>query len=181
MKKKALTLFAVVALPAAFLGGCAATPYQPASASMMADGYSDTMVGTNVYQVNFKGDNLTSRATVDNYLLYRAAQLAQQKGFSGFTLVNGATDDNDMVDVTPAYGMGLYPAFSPFYNVYGPFGTYEWNPWVAPAWDESVDVTSVNNYDAHATVRLTNDTGGKNYFSAAEVMQRLSSSIKMPG
>ena len=181
MKKKTLTLFLAATLPVALLGGCAATPYQPASASAMADGYSDMMVGNNVYQVNFKGNNLTSRATVDNYLLYRAAQLAQQKGFAGFTLMNATTDDTDMVNVTPAIGRGIYPGFSPYYTLYGPFGAYDWNPWTTANWDNSVDVTSVNNYDAHATVRLTNSAGGKTYFNAADVMSRLSSSVKMPG
>lgn len=180
MKKWTLAMAGFVAFPAVLLAGCAATPYQPASASAAANGYSDTMVSENTYKVSFKGNDMTSRATVDNYLTYRAAQLAKQKGYTGFMLVKDNTSANDTIDVMPTAGVGLYPEFSPYYNFYGPFGSYYWNPWDGMGWDNSVDVMSSTNYDAHATIRLTNATGGKNYFNASDVMARLGSSIKMP-
>jgi outer membrane biogenesis lipoprotein LolB len=57
------------------LAACSqATPYQPASSgSAIHGGDSQQLIAPNHYRVRFHGNSLTSRETVEAYLLYRAA------------------------------------------------------------------------------------------------------------
>jgi hypothetical protein len=67
------------------LAACAApTPYQPAADGF---GYSDQQLEENRYRVTFAGNSVTPRDVVQNYLLYRAAELTVQKGYDYFTVV----------------------------------------------------------------------------------------------
>jgi len=71
---------------AAILAACAtATPYQAASAPGAFDGFSQTMIENDRARVSFGGNSLTDRETVENYLLYRAAELAVERGFDNMT------------------------------------------------------------------------------------------------
>lgn len=52
-----------------------ATPYQPATLNHpAAGGYSDQQIEANRSRVTFAGNSMTSRQTVETFLLYRAAQ-----------------------------------------------------------------------------------------------------------
>ena len=60
------------------LAGCAQpTPYQPATEGY---GHSEQQIEDNRYRVSFAGNDLTPADTVQNYLLYRAAELTLGKG-----------------------------------------------------------------------------------------------------
>ena len=68
---------AIFALSAALLLGLTAcatpTPYQPVVRSGAAiGGFSELRVEANRFRVNFQGNSLTSRETVEGYLLFRA-------------------------------------------------------------------------------------------------------------
>lgn len=81
MKKVKLGL-AVLAMIT--LAACARpTAYQPAAASGL-NGYAHERIGADQYRVSFTGNGLTTRKTVDLYLLYRAAELTQERGFDYF-------------------------------------------------------------------------------------------------
>ncbi len=81
--KTTLALLAFAALAA-----CAKpTPYQPAPAPGL-DGYAETALGADQYRISFTGNGITTRKTVDLYLLYRAAELTQEKGFDYFIVGN---------------------------------------------------------------------------------------------
>jgi hypothetical protein len=68
------------------LAGCGQpTPYQPATSGY---GYSEQQIEDNRYRVSFAGNDLTPAATVQNYLLYRAAELTLAKGYDYFTMVD---------------------------------------------------------------------------------------------
>ncbi|WP_084396651.1 CC0125/CC1285 family lipoprotein [Henriciella aquimarina] len=63
-------------------------PYQAARAG--ADGgpgYSETRIDESVYRVSFEGNAATPARTVEDYLLYRAAEIAKQEGFASFTVL----------------------------------------------------------------------------------------------
>lgn len=71
----------------AFLAACAtATPYQQASAVGKFDGFTETVIENDRARVTFAGNSLTERETVENYLLFRAAELTVERGFDYFTL-----------------------------------------------------------------------------------------------
>lgn len=79
----------VGAVAAFALGACAtATPYKPATGSINSYGYSDTRIETGKYRVGFRGNTSTDRATVENYILLRAAELTRSEGLGHFLVLN---------------------------------------------------------------------------------------------
>lgn len=77
---------------AAISAGCAtSTRYQPAPE---ADdyGYRDVSLTSERYRVSFTGNDLTARETVENYALYRAAEIALAAGYDRFKLVERETE-----------------------------------------------------------------------------------------
>lgn len=77
---------------ALLLVGCGGpTAYVPA-AGASSYGYKDLKLQDNRYRVSFSGNQSTERETVQNYLLYRAAELTLATGNRYFVQVNGNTD-----------------------------------------------------------------------------------------
>jgi hypothetical protein len=72
------------------LAGCASapTPYQAAQGGF---GYSEQQIEENRYRVSFAGNSATTRQTVEDYLLYRAAELTVQTGHDWFQVVDRNT------------------------------------------------------------------------------------------
>lgn len=86
------------------LGACATeTPYQPGEGRY---GYSEQQIEKNRYRVTFSGNPSTPRETVQNYLLYRAAELTVQNGYDYFTVV-----DRDVERETRYYSHGYVDDF----------------------------------------------------------------------
>ena len=86
-------LVAAAAVSVLALGACAtATPYQPVGATSVRGGYAEERIAANRFRVTFSGNSVTSRDTVEMYLLYRAAELTVQGGFDCFEAQNRATD-----------------------------------------------------------------------------------------
>ena len=70
------------------LGACAtATPYQPKTSGPNGFGFSETKIEPGKYRVNFRGNASTDRATVENYILLRAAELSLQDGLGHFIII----------------------------------------------------------------------------------------------
>src|SRR5689334_3716661 len=96
---------AVALILAAGLAACATpTPYQPrapGSSGASSGGYAESRIEGDRWRVSFTGNTLTSRETVESYLLYRAAELTLQQGFDGFTIVDRATDRHTRTYVDP--------------------------------------------------------------------------------
>ena len=77
------TVFAIL-LIAVTLSGCA-TPYQP---SGITGGFSVLQIKDDVWRVRFGANGFTTRETAQTYWLYRAAELALEKGYEGFELLS---------------------------------------------------------------------------------------------
>lgn len=78
-------------LALALLAACATTtPYQP-SKKDDGFGYRDQRIEADRYHVSFTGSTATSRETVENYLLYHAAELTLANGSDYFIMTNSAT------------------------------------------------------------------------------------------
>ena len=111
MKNWMIAAAAVVALGG--LAGCeTATPYQPLNPSAaQAGGYSETKIEQDRWRVTFRGNSMTSRETVETYLLYRAAELTIGQGYDWFETVQRQTDKHTdaVVDPIGPYGYGWSP------------------------------------------------------------------------
>jgi len=100
---------------ALLLAACAtATPYGPASAGG-GYGYSDQRIQDDRYRITFRGNSSTSRETVENALLYRAAELTVDRGFDYFVFLESDTE------VQTSYRGSAYPAFYGSYGYGYPF------------------------------------------------------------
>jgi hypothetical protein len=69
------------------------TPYQPATTEK-GEGYTTQRIEQNRFRISFRGNSVTSRQTVDTYMLYRAAEVTLQNGGDYFLVVNKDVDKN---------------------------------------------------------------------------------------
>ena len=127
MKRFLLTAAVVAALGCGLASCETATPYQPAppgggGVHTGAYGYSDYKVDAARWRVTFAGNSLTSRETVETYLLYRAAELTASNGFDWFEMAQRHTENKGYayVDPDPFYGPGYaWGYWRPYWRYYG--------------------------------------------------------------
>lgn len=163
-----------------------ATPYQPLAEGRVATGgYSDQQVEANRYRVTFAGNSMTSRDTVERYLLYRAAELTREKGYDWFTMADRGTERHSRTVVDRPFGPGLYGWWGPSWRYYGRgFGWRSWDPfWGDPFWDNDIDVRTIDRYEASAEIvmgRGRKPANDPRAFDAEDVMRNLGSNIVRP-
>ena len=105
----------IFALGALGRAACAtATPYGPASQGG-GYGFAEQKIEENRFRITFRGNSSTSRETVENSLLFRAAELTRQQGFDHFIVVENDTESRTTVRGTS------YPAFYGRYGFGYPF------------------------------------------------------------
>lgn len=150
------------------------TPYQPGSGRGDA-GYTESKIENDRYRISFKGNSLTERETVENYMLYRAAELTLQNGFDTFTIVNRDTDKNSSVRQSGGY-MGSRMSYSYFVPRYG--WVRSWDPF----WSTPVSYEEVTRYEAFAEIIMGRGpkSSDPNAFDAHQVSQNLAASIQRP-
>lgn len=170
----------------ALLAGCAtATPYQPLGATQTQGGFVDQQLDQNHYRVSFYGNTLTSRQQVENYLLFRAAELTLSRGFNCFTVVNQGTDRHTTIQPDPfgyRYGGGYgYAGWSPYWRTHGPWGWHSYDPFMRgslfpPRYD------TIDRYQAMADIAMSRGQcqAGARTFNAAEVVANLRPYIVYP-
>jgi len=191
-----------IAASALTLMACAtATPYQPASEPGGYDGFSQQMIENNRARITFGGNSLTKRETVENYLLYRSAEMAVERGFETFTLQERDLEKDQKVVVTPGSGLAYDPYFGySFFRPgfgwsrgyrysrfrgfnrgrgFGRLGFYD--PFYDPFFDD-IDVREITKYRATAEVIFGNGAGVKTpqTFNAREVLKNLGPAITFP-
>lgn len=93
MKKTTLLL-----LTALLLSGCA-TNYQ--KKGFWGDGFSETRLNENVFQVSFKGNSSTDKERVQDFALLRSAELALKNGYKYFVIVESKDSDTYSTFTTP--------------------------------------------------------------------------------
>ena len=191
MSRKSAAIVASLALTA-LLGACTtATPYQPnISGQKVQGGYSEQQVETDRFRVTFSGNILTSRETVEGYLLYRAAELTVQQGYDWFEIVDRNTDADrrTYIDRDPFYSPWYGPSYGywrPAWRYYGgPYGWRTWDPyWGDPFWSNSVDVRTVTKFEASAEIvmrRGAKPADNPGAFDARAVMSNLGPRVLRP-
>ena len=91
----------LVAASVMTLAACAtATPYQAASEPGAYDGFSEQFIENDRARISFGGNSLTDRETVENYLLYRSAETAIERGYETFTLQEQNLDEDRKIRVS---------------------------------------------------------------------------------
>ncbi|MFZ0695115.1 MAG: hypothetical protein WAN51_13400 [Alphaproteobacteria bacterium] len=187
-RRSATAGFSVAGLMAATLALSACvnpTYYQPA---VDDEGYSDQRISDDHYRIRFSGNSVTPREMVENYLLYRAAEITVATGHDYFVVVDQDVERDvtyrTYVNVPPGgyfydpffyrpylYGPGFYdPAFGMYYDPY--FGAY------APATTEQFD-----KYRAYGTIAVYSGERPANEpkaYDARDVVKRLSATILRP-
>ncbi len=85
----------ILAASAALLtAACATAPTYHARTDGDRYGYSEMQLEGNRFRINYNGDTLTSRETVETYLLYRAAESTIERGYDYFIITAHDVDEN---------------------------------------------------------------------------------------
>ena len=133
---------------ALLLAGCMApTPYVPRLEGQQT-GFTDRALTKNRYRVTFTGNSVTSRETVESYLLLRAAEVTRAAGFSHFIFDTRNTRANTSVQTVPTF-----EPVDPFWGRrggYGYWGAYDCDF----GYDPSFDVVVRTNFEAYAEIIL---------------------------
>lgn len=148
------------------LAACStATPYQPADKS--DNGYSDQKISEGRYRVSFKGNDMTSRETVELYLLYRAAEITVAEQYDFFVVYDKETTADVRYD-------NVQPA------VYGAYGGYRrWGTGLS--WNQTVQTST--DYSAMFFINLYKGEPPANdprAYKAQEVLTNIGPKIKRP-
>ena len=191
-------LIATAVVSALALSACeTATPYQPLGArgTHASGGFTDQQIEANRWNVTFSGNSLTSRQTVERYLLFRSAELTLQQGYDWFTTVDRNTErKTDYVgfDNDPFYSGFGGGYFGPRWGLYrrgygwgygyggfgGGFGAFG-GPWGGG----SVDLQQVSRYTASTEIvmgRGPKPTEDRRAFTARAVVDHLRATIQVP-
>lgn len=169
---RTVALASLIALLA--VAGCASpTPYKAMDGRF---GYSERKIEQNTYRVVFNGNEMTSRETVEDYLLYRAAELTLQQGYDHFEVVAAETDATRGYYSSPTT-FGYYrPRFSRFpYYAYG-------YPWAFNTLGPEVSIRETRRFMAEAYIVMGEGTGPESsrVFDASEVQVNLAPVIERP-
>lgn len=178
---------------AATLASCATpTPYQPnIPGQQTSGGFSEMRIEADRWRVNFAGNSLTARETVEGYLLFRAAELTVQQGYDWFSIVDRQTsrDARTYVEPDPLYRPWYGPSFGywrPSWRYYGGgFGWRSWDPfWGDPFWADRVDIRTVEKFEASAEIVMrkgAKPADDPRAFDARAVVDNLRPRIQYPG
>lgn len=150
------------------LAGCAApTPYQPA---LDGHGYAEQALEDDRYRVTFSGNTLTPRETVENYLLYRAAEVTVANGGDYFLVVDKDIERNTTYHSFGGFGHHGFHRFHGFHHGHGHgFGGFGGG-----------HIRSRDSYDAFANIVVREGhkpSDDPNAYDARDVLERLAPTI----
>lgn len=154
------------------LAACAKpTPYQAAT-----DGYGFTQqrIEQNRYRINFSGNSLTPLPVVEDYMLYRAAEITIDHGYDYFDISDKDIDKSTRYYATfngpigGFYGRG-FPRYGYGYGFGAGFGTGNLRP--------------IESYTTSANVVMfkgQKPADDPDAYDAKDVIQRLGPTIRRP-
>lgn len=108
-------------------------------------GYTDQQIDQKRFRVSYSGSSHTSRDTVENFLLLRAAQLTLQAGYPAF-----------MFDTRDTKTKTSYLTSFAGWPGWGGYGFYGWS---GPGWGDqgNAESTPITRYEAYAEIVLLTD------------------------
>jgi len=189
MAKTILAVAAALVLAGGLAACETATPYQPnIPGQATSGGYSEVRLEPDRWRVTFTGNSLTSRETVEAYLLFRSAELTVQQGYDWFNIVDRHTDRRARTYVQPDplyhpwYGYGYW---RPYWRYYGRgFGWRAWDPWWGgPFWADNINVETIQKFEATAEIQMhhgAKPADDPSAFDAHAVVDNLRPRIQYP-
>ena len=94
------------------MSACASSPDYVKADKLGDEGYSESVLEKNRYQVTFTGDSTTSDQEVKNYALLRSAELTMEKGYDWFEVI---TRDSESTEVKSGNNAGVAVSNRPAY------------------------------------------------------------------
>ena len=80
------------------------TKYQDAEKPSNKFGFEETLIAPDTFRVSFEGNYETKKDTVENYMLYRAAELAKKSGHEYILFLDKEVEkDQKILDVVQQY------------------------------------------------------------------------------
>ncbi len=148
--------------------GCAEkpTPYQPKADRT---GYSQQQLDAQTWRVQFAGNINTTRETVENYLLYRSAEIMLFGGYNKFVMFEKNIENNVRYRATGLYPHFVYSSRHGYHHGLGFYGPVNYNPSVS--------------YIGTATIRIYSGGSPPNnapIYDAQEIVQQLGPTIVLP-
>ena len=156
----ALACLAVVAV----LTGCASGPVYRAAPAPGDYGYRDTQLTAEQFRVSFAGDTGVARETVENFALFRAAEVALAHGAPRFQVTSRET--------SPITG----------YTDYGPSASVGYG-WGFPYWGTGVGYSTGGStrtrYETSLLIRIGPNlpAEGDNVFDASQIKANLAAAV----
>jgi hypothetical protein len=130
--------------------------------------------GSNRFRVTFAGNSSTPRDSVQNYLLFRAAELTVQEGFDYFTVA-----DQDVERSTRYYSQGFYDDYGYPYSLRSRRYT---RSYIGPRFYSS-SARPVDEYTNVADILMfegEKPAADVNAYDAKDVLERLQVTINQP-
>lgn len=106
MRLKSIIVFAMATFVCMLLGCFSQTKYAPENRwdlGTKVQGYKDTKIASDLFQVSFAGNIKTDDQTAYNYCLYRCAEVTRENGFDYFIIIS----EKDLT--THAAGVAYHP------------------------------------------------------------------------
>ena len=102
-----MRVLSILALLVGLLSGCV-TPYQPKSFS---GGYSESQLGTNMFNVTFQGNSNTNYELAADFCLLRSAEITLENGFRYFFVVKSKKDFGEFLATKPTQSYTSWSAY----------------------------------------------------------------------
>lgn len=159
------------------LAACAEpTPYAPRTADS-STGYTDQQLAANRYRITFTGNSVTSRETVENYLLLHSAEVTERAGYPYFVFDTRNTAAN-----TTYYSdyYSSFPTFVGFHRFHHGFHSFAFFP--EPFGYEGYS-RPITRYQAYAEIVLLSPEQAKSEsraLSARDVISHLQPAASQP-
>ncbi len=180
MRPPGIATFALAALVLLPLAACMQPTYYGPETD--GQGYGDQEIAEGRYRVTFAGNSVTPRETVENYLLYRAAEITLSSGHDYFVVV-----DYDVVrDVTYRRFVSLPRGYGPYYAWHPYWDGYAFGPFADPFIAGYAEVTTreIDKFRAYATIAVYSGTppaDDADAYAARDVIARLGASVVRAG
>jgi hypothetical protein len=168
----------IVLLTLVFTGCQSPTPYKSAAKTDSNFGYKSKKIKKDIYRVSFKGNKDTKRETVEQYMLFRAAEVAKNNKAPYFQIVSRDTDkivDYDTVYTNMAFTRPYTTGMAGYNNYRYPYYSYGYG-W---SYNQGTTVVADDLYSTVAYIKLK-DKASKNekVFTTKEVISRLEKNTK---